>query len=590
MSEKKPQRKLFAAAITAVLVVIGLAVFRAVDSVQQLNSLPEKYSSAAQRNVQQQILLQLLAELSAAAFLLFLYIKANREVSTLQSSLEQALQRLPGDATFDFDQRSELNTLGRLDLALNRVSLDISESRRKEKLLIERAVDVICVIDTDARIVSVNNACQKAWGYTRSELVGNNLSVLLDNSESQRVTSQILGGIQSIDKVVFESQVRARDGSLIDVIWTGHWSASEGGLFCIVHDISQQKLAEKAVRFSEQRLRATLESLPAAVLVADSHNRIEFANRAAVHLLGYQADAILRLSISRVFDDEFTESEPSGEQAEMSVEAEARTQSGSKVAVGLSRTRINMSDGEKLLCVFLDRRAERELERTKRELTAMFTHDLKTPLTAMLGIFALLEDGVCGTISENGLQLIATSRKQLHNIVCLLDDMLQVAAIDATSFGLSCSEVSLQAVALHAVETMRASAPGREFIIDAEPRPLICLADEQRLNQVLINLLSNAVKYSSAHSAITVSLRGGNGCVITSVTDTGRGIPEEKLERIFERFAQVEPSDAREHGGYGLGLAICKEIVERHGGQIGVESEVGKGSTLWFSIPVAEPH
>lgn len=534
--------------------------------------------------------LELLGEIALASALIWIAARARRAADKTLANVNSALQLLPPNTTSDFDEHVELDQFGRLELALNRLSLDITESRRKEKLLIERAVDVICVISTDARIVSINEACQRAWGYARADLLGAPLTRVLDADEAERVTNQILGGMQSIDKVVFESQVRTSQGSQLDVVWTGHWSASEGGLFCIVHDISQQKLVEKAVRVSEQRLRAILESLPAAVLVADYRNQIEFANHAASSLLGYQPEELLSRSIDDVFKDAVSlESLSAPQPPETSSEALAHTRSGTTIAVGLSRSKIPMSDSEKLLCVFLDRRAEQELQRTKRELTAMITHDLKSPLTAILGIFSLLEEGVCGAISQQGLQLIDTSRKQLKNIVRLLDDMLQVASIDAGSFELRCAEVRLHEVVLDAVETVRASSPERRFVIDADSDSVsaVCYADQQRLSQVLTNLLGNAVKYSPLESPITVTLEVGPAAAVISIIDEGRGIPPEKLDRIFDRFMQVEQSDATDKGGYGLGLAICKEIVVQHGGKIGVSSEVGKGSTFWLSLPIA---
>lgn len=533
------------------------------------------------------VFFELLAEIISAIVLVWQCVVSSRAANVTRADVNRTLQSLPKSATDDLEKHTELDDFGRLELALNRISLDAVESRRKEKLLIERAVDVICVIDTDARIISINDACQKSWGYDRSSLIGSHLSTLLDSAESERVTKQILGGMQSIDKVVFESQLRAADGSQLDVVWTGHWSASEGGLFCIVHDISQQKLVEKAIRLSEQRLRDILESLPAAVLVADNADRIEFANRAATGLLGYHNDELSELTIADILAQSSGMGGPSTKQSsDAGSEALASTKGGATIAIALSRTRINMSDGEKLLCVFLDRRAEEELERTKRELTAMITHDLKSPLTAVQSIFSLLEDGICGELSQHGLQLIGTSRKQLNNIVRLLDDMLQVASIDAGSFELRCAEVSLHDVVLDAVETVRATAPDRTFVIDSDTAPMIAMADKQRLSQVLVNLLTNAVKYSLPKSPITVTLQRNGNTATLSIIDLGRGIPPEKLDCIFERFTQVEHSDATDKGGYGLGLAICKEIVQSHGGEIGVRSEVGKGSTFWFSLPL----
>jgi PAS domain S-box-containing protein len=535
------------------------------------------------------VLVEVLGQTAAAAWLVYLGLKAQRAAGlAIESSsrLERDLQWLLDDLAVAPETRSKSQDLvAALKAALMKLQTELDGAKRSRKLLIDRAVDIICVIDDKYQIVSVNRACWKAWGYTQSELQDRSLLTLLEPGEVEHVVNRFGGDLQSIAEVGFESQIRTKDGRLLDVVFAGHWSASENGLFCIVHDITQQKQEEKMARRSEQRLRTILESLPAPVLVSAAAGKIELANRAACNLLGYSAAELLGMTVSEIFADRFQDS-VTGELTEINRETSVRTRDGRLAAVVLTGSHIEMSEENKFLCVFLDRTAERELEKTRRDFLAMITHDLRAPLQSILNAFSFMEKGICGKLTELGREIIESRRKEINRTLRLLHDMLQVARIDAGAFDLQPGELDLPETISQAVETMQLDAQAHGILIETEMESAVCFADEHRVIQVLVNLLSNAVKFSPAQSVITVSVRTDNLEAYVTVEDRGRGIPPEKLQEIFEKFKQIDPADGGRKNGYGLGLPICKAIVERHGGRLGVESEVGKGSKFWFTLPL----
>lgn len=470
--------------------------------------------------------------------------------------------------------------------AISEVSNELTESKRMEKMLLDRAIDVIFVIDITGNIVSINKACEKSWGYPRNDVIGKPLQMFLEGDDANRPMDSILGAAKSIDKLVFESKLRKKDGYLLDIVVTGHWSARESGLFCIAHDITQQKLVERMVRLSEQRLRLTLEALPAGVLVARENGKIEFANRCAAQWLEYPADQLSDMNVSQVFKDKVLDhgyGAPSNE----SIESTTIGQNDVHMPVEIWRSNIEMAEGEKILLVFLDKTAQYELERMKAEFIAMVTHDLRAPLTSVTGILTFLEQGALGQMNEKGKEMAARTKRDCNNMLRLLNDMLQLEKIEVGSFELSCSSVTLNVMAKDAIESVRPAAEAKRVSISDHLVNTTCWGDVQRLNQVLTNLLTNAIKYAPEGSRIEVRMRDKDNFVIVEVADQGRGIPQNKIKRIFEKFEQVEASDAREKGGTGLGLAICKAIVSQHGGEIGVESIEGQGSTFWFAIPKA---
>jgi PAS domain S-box-containing protein len=554
-------------------------------SIVQFAESSNWFGLAKHRTGQAEHLLRLVGQIAGITGLLSLGLISARKSLLLDLRLQTALRILSGEKDGAPQAKETGDTVAQIEASARLLHLDLAESRRKENFLIERAVDVICVIAVDGRIVSVNDACRNSWGYLRAELEGKHVSMLFVDSESSRVVNRLLGGIRSIARISFESQVRTREGHLVDVIWTGHWSAGESALFCIVHDISQRKMVERAVRQSEQRLRTILEALPAPVLVSSQEGKIEFANAAAGKLLGYTPAELQGLAMQEIFAISATGGLP-GIPTGMSAETEASKKEGSCVHIELSCSCIDMADGQKILSVFLDRTAEQELQRTRRDFMAMITHDLRSPMQMLMNIFLLLEEGDCGELNEAGRGFIDQSRSAVDRIMRLINDILQSVTIESGNFTLSLSEFRLDRAIESALQTVRPAAEAMRISITTNLPELLCVADEQRIMQVLINLLSNAVKFSPPGGAIEVVLEHAGGQSVVSVCDQGRGIPADHCLLIFEKFKQVEVSDSHDKGGYGLGLAICKAIVESHGGKIGVESKPGKGSKFWFSLPL----
>jgi signal transduction histidine kinase len=229
----------------------------------------------------------------------------------------------------------------------------------------------------------------------------------------------------------------------------------------------------------------------------------------------------------------------------------------------------------------------RELDRSKRRFLANMSHELRTPLTNIIGFSRLMLKGIEGPLTEqqrNDLQIVYQDSQHLLG---LINDLLDISQIEAGLLELEFQEVDM-AELIHSVMAT-ASALVRDK--DVELRQEIAAglptvwADTMRIRQVLLQLLANAAKFTE-HGDITVRAWPTDGEVMVSVSDTGMGILTEDRERIFQRFEQGSLADGHRLNGAGLGLALCKEFVEMHGGCIQVESEVGRGSTFTFSLPI----
>ena len=225
-----------------------------------------------------------------------------------------------------------------------------------------------------------------------------------------------------------------------------------------------------------------------------------------------------------------------------------------------------------------------EAERLKNGFLSTVSHELRTPLTSISGSLGLLASGAMGALSSDAIRVVEIAERNAIRLMALIDDILDLERLETGTIELQCAQVPADSIVRRAMESLPTIGQRHGVTVEAPEVSSMLWADADRIVQVLVNLLSNAVKFSAPGGVVTIGAALRDGWVEFRVTDRGRGVPVAHRLAIFERFRQVETSDAREKGGAGLGLAICKSIVEQHGGTIGVESAEGSGSTFWFRV------
>jgi signal transduction histidine kinase/HAMP domain-containing protein len=241
-----------------------------------------------------------------------------------------------------------------------------------------------------------------------------------------------------------------------------------------------------------------------------------------------------------------------------------------------------------------------EVDRLKTQFLATMSHELRTPLNSIIGFSKFLLKGLDGPLPETAVADLTTVHNAGQHLLSLINDILDISKINAGQVELTMEEVDLRGLIGELIDTTAALVRGKTILLreEVDPHLPLILADPLRVRQILLNLLSNAAKFTDA-GQITVWARvveisnlrtkRREPFVQVIVSDTGIGIPKERLADIFKEFTQVDGSDSRRFGGTGLGLPITKKLVELHGGQISVESEVGRGSKFTFSLPVNQP-
>jgi signal transduction histidine kinase len=232
-----------------------------------------------------------------------------------------------------------------------------------------------------------------------------------------------------------------------------------------------------------------------------------------------------------------------------------------------------------------------QASKAKSDFLANMSHELRTPMNAILGFVEMVLDGLYGEVPPDLKEPLTDIQTNGKHLLRLINDVLDLSKIEAGRMELALAEYSVQDV----VDTVRASLQslarekGLGFTAAAQDDIPVALGDGKRITQCLVNLVGNALKFSKRGSvAVWVEQQGDN--LLYRVSDTGIGIPQNELENIFGEFQQVDTAITREFSGTGLGLNITKKFVEMHGGRIWVESELGKGSTFFFSIPLRVNH
>lgn len=261
---------------------------------------------------------------------------------------------------------------------------------------------------------------------------------------------------------------------------------------------------------------------------------------------------------------------------------------GDTITAEVSAKLLDTYDGPRLLILIVDVSERAEVERMKQQFVAMVSHELKTPLMAVQVYLELLECGTYGTLNETGAEKLKAVDNNVMRLTKLIKDLLDIERLESGTLSSRKRLVNLKEIFDATRETVLPSAEKNGITVSFQSVDIPFNADPDRLIQVLVNLIANALKFSPEGSTVSIEATDEGDNVLISVSDQGRGIPKKFLKKIFERFQQVSIDDASKKGGAGLGLAICRTIVEQHEGEIAVESEEGKGSKFWMRLPKGE--
>lgn len=351
--------------------------------------------------------------------------------------------------------------------------------------------------------------------------------------------------------------------------------------------------ARKADQEAFERVRSMVQSLPLGLLAIDTAGMICAINPRVEEMFGYEASELIGSDIRLLFPECGSNGDSNvlknltGKSAGTGLPLEALKKSGTKFPTELSLTEYKTIDGDRLLATVIDITERQRIEQLRKEFVTMVSHDLKSPLTSINASLALIVQGVYGELSDKGLRVASDAEHETVRLITLIGDLLDLARMDAGKLEIHSETTSLDSVFEQSLRAVASLAEQKNITIDVSNGGLSVKGDSDRLVQVIVNLLSNALRYSPTGSTIKVTAERVDSFAEIRVSDRGLGIPVHLKKTIFERFEQVDVLNASLKGAAGLGLSICKAIVEAHEGQLGVDSEEGAGSTFWFRVPLS---
>jgi PAS domain S-box-containing protein len=520
-------------------------------------------------------------------------------------------------------------------------------AERLARLILEQAGETIIVCDRQGKIIRVSQTAYDLWGENLLLQTFNSRCHLYSkfyapiNQDESTITGDLEKLPFSIDLVLagssyqaLEVEVERPDGQFSNLVLNARPLTAEEnelkGAVIILTDITKIKQAELALqqlnaelesrvsqrtielqqellqreeieqqlRQSEGRFHAFMNHNPACAWITDTNGKIVYINQTYPRTFKLFNQEVIGRNIFELYPSEIAQQflnniqEVASSQKTLETTELAPRTDGTTGEFLVYKFLIPEPSGHQLVGgIALDITERYKVERMKAEFISVVSHELRTPLTSMQAALSLLSEKIIDPNSAEGEATIQIATEGTDRLVRLVNDILDLERLEYGKIRLEKSLCNVGDLIETAIAQMLKMASQADITIKANPCDFQIQADGDRLLQVLINLLSNAIKFSPHHSTIELLVKQQQSqetepFLLFTVCDQGRGIPADKLDSLFTRFHQVDASDSRTQGGTGLGLAICQSIIQQHGGNIWVESSVGKGSTFYFTLPI----
>ena len=516
----------------------------------------------------------------------------------------------------------------------------IVETEARYRDIVDGSLGFICAHDLQGVILSINGHGARTLGYSVAEIVGRPLMMFIPDEKHDTIFPYMkpllatgeAQGLMPLQRKTGEERVLAFRSRLCESS-DGHRYALAFGV-----DITEQVATEEKLRSVVRQSDSILESVGDGIVGLDLEGCVTVVNAAAAEMLGYRSEELLgfrfhtlvqhtradgtpypecespiRRSVNqrntvRMANEIFWRKDGSSFPVEYVVRPqiefdrdEMQRQTGETVLSGNSGFRSRPASGERsqatatgkpvgIVIAFADISERNALDRMKDEFISTVSHELRTPLTALRGALGLISGDLLQKRPEKFQLMMEIALANTERLSKLVNDILEIERINQGKAELHCGVCSIEGLMRAATMLMEQEATVANIAFTISARDVEVYADPDRIQQTFINLISNAIKFSAREDGTftEVHLRArylSPDEAILEVEDHGRGIDEDKLEQVFERFHQIDASDTRSRGGSGLGLAICRSIVTQHGGKIWATSTPGQGTTFHIKLP-----
>jgi hypothetical protein len=510
---------------------------------------------------------------------------------------------------------------------------ELRQSEDRFKLLVQSVRDyAIFMLDPNGVVLTWNAGAERFKGYRADEIIGEHFSRFYPPEALARGMPEHELQVASKTGSFEDEGWRVRkDGSLFwaNVVITAMRDA-EGtllGFAKVTRDLTQRRIHEEELRRSEERFRLLVEGVSDyAIFMLDANGRIVTWNVGAERIKGYTAREIIGQHFSIFYPDDVRESGWPEHELQVASEKGSFVDNGWRVRkdgttfwanvtitalrddtgrlLGYAKLTRDLTEAKRVEAMEVAnqqrdemleaersaRMAAQRATRVKDEFLATLSHELRTPLSAILGWTQVLLRGESVKGPDAQKRAIEVIERNARAQIQLIDDLLDLSRVMAGKIRLDLQQVSFVSIVEAAVDTVRPTADAKGIRLKAilGSSQDIVSADSARMQQVVWNLLTNAIKFTPKGGQVQALLQRVNSHLELSVSDTGIGIPASYLPHVFDRFSQRDSSTTRTFGGLGLGLAICKQLVELHGGSIRAASQgENQGATFFVQLPLS---
>ena len=496
----------------------------------------------------------------------------------------------------------------------SKIARDVTAARQIERdarhfaAIVASSDDAIISKDLDGTVLTWNAAAERLFGYRPAEIVGRSIRLIVpgDRQAEEDHVLAAVGRGETIDH--FETVRQRKDGALIPISLTVSPIRDAAGEIVGASKIARDLRRTERIQSDARHLAAIVDSSDDAIVGKDLNGVVMSWNAAAERMFGYSPEEMIGRSVRLVIPEDRQHEEDDvlkrirlGHRIDH-YETVRRRKDGTLFPVSLTISPVYNEQGivvgaSKIARDVTERaRADQErrrlleiaraTNRLKDEFLATLSHELRTPLNAIAGYARMMQTGLLRGDRQG--RAIDTIVRNASSLTQMIEDVLDVSRIVAGKVRLQVKAVELSQIVREAVETAQPAADAKGIRVDVhlDPRGTVVSGDPDRLRQVLWNLCSNAVKFSERGGRVKVRLERVNDQVELTVSDDGIGIAAEFVPYLFERFSQADAAINRLHGGLGLGLAICRHLVELQGGRISAHSDgAGTGATFRIELP-----
>lgn len=539
----------------------------------------------------QQLSVQLAIALQQAELYRSLQVTNNLLSKEIQDRLQAEIELLQSNAL--------------LEMRVAERTAALYQSQQEFLSLAENSPNIIGRLDRQMRYLYINSAIEKLTGIPAQAFIGKTgreMGIPEENLALQEAAVTKLletGNSQSYEIGYLLPTSKEREYYRVYIVPEYNHDGEITTMLIIFQDITPNKLKEIAVQEINQRWQSLLDNVRLIVVGLTAQGLVEYVNPFFLEITGYKFAEVIG-------QDWFYNFLPQIDQEKLKqtfIDALANdaifnnfpryyqnpiiTRAGEERMIAWNNTPLRNPNNKIIGTISIgeDITDKLKVDKIKGEFISIVSHELRTPLSSIRGALGLLASGVLDEKPDTAKHMLNIAVADTERLVRLVNDILDLERLESSRITLNRHWYDVTELCEQALKTMQTLTTDHQIQIVSNVPSLQIWCDRDRLVQTIVNLLSNAIKFSPPHSEVRFDVYSTTQDILFKISDQGRGIPENSLESVFERFHQVDASDSRQKGGTGLGLAICRSIIQQHGGKIWAESVLSQGSTFSFTIP-----